>query len=316
MTDPLGRPSFLDAFPSSAIRHSALRAPFILFRDFGRDDAEADVLGRSGTLEVRLARTPKDVKRAQKLRWTVFYEEMSAIPDIKSRLKRRDVDAYDAICDHLLVVDTAVPQKPIAGTPVPGTFKPRVVGTYRLLRQDMAERCGGFYSASEFDIAPMLKAHPGLRFLELGRSCVEKPYRDKRTVELLWHGIWAYVRRHKMDVMFGCASFEGTDPDALAPALSFLHHHARASDEWRARALPGRYVDMNRTPLSPADPKTVMHALPALLKGYLRIGAKFGDGAVIDRQFGTTDVMVVLPIKDIHPRYLGYFGSEGDRYAA
>ncbi len=314
MTDTQFRPVFA-ALPA------ALRPPFPapldgLFDSF-LDDPEAEILGRSGTLEVRLARTKKDVKRAQKLRWHVFYEEMSAIPDLRSRLKRRDVDAYDAICDHLLVVDTAVPQKPIPGVkPVPGTFRPKVVGTYRLLRQDVAERHGGFYTASEFDVAPMIAAHPGLRFLELGRSCVEKRYRDKRTVELLWHGIWAYVRRHKIDVMFGCASFEGTDPDRLALPLTYLAKNARAADEWCAKALPGRHVDMDRVDLDAVDPRTLMQALPPLVKGYLRVGARFGDGAVIDRQFGTTDVLVVLPVKDIHPRYLGYFGSDGDRYAA
>ncbi len=283
----------------------ALPARFL--ESFAASETEAETLGRSGTLEVRLARSAADVKRAQKLRWDVFYGEMAARPDWRSRLLRRDVDGFDAICDHLLVVDAARPDE---------RGRPSVVGTYRLLRQEVADRHGGFYTASEFEIGPLIARHPGLRFLELGRSCVEKAYRDKRTVELLWHGIWAYVRRHRIDVMFGCASFEGTDPEALALPLGFIHANALAAEEWRAAALPGRGVAIDRFTEARHDAKAVMQALPPLLKGYLRLGARFGDGAVIDERFGTVDVLVVLPVKDIHPKYVGYFGSEGDRYAA
>ena len=260
-------------------------------------------LGRMGSLEVRLASTKKDIKRAQRLRYTVFCEEMSALPDLVSRLKRRDIDAFDAICDHLLVIDHA-------------EHKPKVVGTYRLLRQEIANLYSGFYTASEFDIGPMLAAHPDARFLELGRSCVAKPYRDKRTVELLWHGIWAYVKRYKIDVMFGCASFEGTDPDAIALPLSFLHHSARAEGEWRASALPNRRIAMDRMHSEAVNGKLALHALPPLIKGYLRVGAKIGDGAVIDHQFGTTDVLVILPVNAIHPRYIDHYGEDATRYAA
>jgi putative hemolysin len=122
---------------------------------------------------------------------------------------RRDADRFDKACDHLLVIDHAARGRF-------GGIKPKVVGTYRLMRQSAAERLGGFYTQGEFDLGPMLARHPGQRFLELGRSCVLKPYRTKRTVELLWAGIWAYLQHHRIDAMFGCASFDGTDPDALA----------------------------------------------------------------------------------------------------
>jgi putative hemolysin len=270
------------------------------------------VLGRIGSLEVRLATTRKDIKKAQRLRYRVFYEEMSAIPDMMSRLKRRDIDAYDAICDHLLVIDHKAPARFFGA----GPQKPKVVGTYRLLRQDVAERHAGFYSQSEFDVAPLLRANPGLRFLELGRSCVLEPYRDKRTVELLWHGIWAYVLHHRMDVMFGCASLPGTDPDALALPLSFLHHHARSPEAWRAAALPRRGVPMDRLPEAAIDAKAALRLLPPLVKGYLRVGATFGDGAVVDHQFGTTDVLVILPVSAINRRYIEHFGVDAGRHAA
>jgi len=265
-------------------------------------------LGRLGTLEVRLACNAAEVRRAQKLRYDVFYREMSAVPGTAVALAQRDIDLFDAVCDHLLVIDHGVRQ------PRPGRSAGRrsrsgvIVGTYRLLRQDVAERSGGFYSASEFDIGTLLARHRGLRFLELGRSCVLPAYRDKRTVELLWHGIWAYVLEHRIDVMIGCASLEGTDPHRLALPLSFLHHHARAPEEWRTRALPERFVSLDRLPSAAIAPKAALAALPPLIKGYLRLGAVIGDGAVIDRQFGTTDVLIVLPVSTISARYLSHFG--------
>jgi len=272
------------------------------------------LLGRLGSLEVRLAGSKKDLKRAQRLRYNVFYRDGGAIADAKTLLARRDKDAFDKICDHLLVIDHR------ATTPAesPGVFKrkPPVVGTYRLLGQAMAHRHAGFYSANEFDLSDMLERHPGLRFLELGRSCVLPDYRNKRTVELLWHGIWTYVRRHRFDVMIGCASLEGTDPDRLALPLSFLHHFAGAPAEWRASALPGRRVEMNRMHKEAIDPKLALRELPPLIKGYLRIGAFIGDGAVIDHQFGTTDVLVVLPVNAISTRYIQHFGADASRHAA
>ena len=276
-------------------------------RDYGSLDP---VLGRIGSLEVRLATTTREIRRAQRLRFKVFYKEMSASPNGASLISRRDVDAYDVICDHLLVLDHDV--KPKAFRPA----KPKVVGTYRLLRQDVANRHGGFYTRGEYDIAPLLEAHPNLRFLELGRSCVLEAYRNKRTVELLWHGIWAYVLHHRIDVMMGCASLEGTDPQDLALPLSFLHHYAAAPAEWQACALPQRFTAMDILPKEAIDPKAALHALPPLIKGYLRLGATFGTGAVIDRQFGTTDVLVLLPVSAINPRYIDHFGSAANRHVA
>ena len=257
-------------------------------------------LGRIGTLEVRLAQTAAEVRQAQKLRYRVFYQEGSAIPNPGRLFARRDVDAYDAICDHLLVLDHG------AGAGHHGN-RPKVVGTYRLLRQPLAEDYGGFYTAGEFEIGELIARHANLQFLELGRSCVLAPYRNKRTVELLWHGIHAYVLQNRCDVMIGCASLDGTEPKQLALPLSFLHHYARAPEAWRARALNERYVEMNRMSKETIDPKAALRALPPLIKGYLRLGAYIGDGAVIDHEFGTTDVLIVLPVSAIKQRYLEHF---------
>ena len=276
----------------------------------GAPQPTPETLGRIGDLEVRLARSGAEVRRAQALRYHVFYEEMSAIADAMTLVSRRDADAFDAICDHVLVLDHAAPARAFRRR------KPEVVGTYRLLRQSVADRNSGFYSAGEFDLQPLIDRHADLDFLELGRSCVLPPYRTKRTVELLWHGIWAYVLAHGVDVMIGCASLEGTDPDRLALPLSFLHHYARAPEDWRVSALPGRAVEMNRMAKEAVDPRAALHALPPLIKGYLRLGASIGEHAVVDHQFGTTDVLIVMPVSALNPRYVSYYGADASRHAS
>ena len=270
---------------------------------------EQETLGRIGSLEIKLATKAKHVRLAQKLRYQVFYDEMSASRGPMATFWRRDVDHFDSICDHLVVFD-----RDAQGSHDPR--KPKVVGTYRLLRQDVAERHGGFYTAGEYDLGGLLAQHRDLKFLELGRSCVLAPYRDRRTVELLWHGIWTYVVRHRIDVMIGCASFDGTNADKLALPLSFLHHHAQAPAGWRVRARPPRYVEMNKLPKKAVDAKAALRVLPPLIKGYLRIGAFIGEGAVVDRKFGTTDVFVALPVSAINQRYIEHFGPGAERHAA
>ncbi|MBR2535181.1 MAG: GNAT family N-acetyltransferase [Hyphomicrobium sp.] len=268
---------------------------------------EPKIYGRIGNLEVRLARTRAEIRLAQRLRYQVFYEEMCAVPTRLAQFRRRDEDRYDAICDHLLVVDLDYSRKASA---IGRAALPKVVGTYRVLRQDVADRGLGFYTSSEYDIAPLIAAKsPKYKFMELGRSCVLAPYRNKRSVELLWHGLWTYIREHKVDVMIGCASFEGTDPNVHAEALSFLHHNALASPEWRCRAHDGLHVSMDLMPKDQINPKQALKGIPPLIKGYLRLGASVGDGAVIDRQFGTTDVLIVLPVEKIDPRYFDYYGA-------
>lgn len=272
------------------------------------------VLGKIGTLEVRLAQTQQEIEAAQKLRFRVFYEEMGAkrdqafdtdipnadIPDAE----RRDADRYDAVCDHLLVYDTSLE----------GPDHKQIVGTYRLMRKEHAEKVGGFYSTSEYEIDKLIARKPELNFLELGRSCVMPEYRSKRTVELLWQGAWAYCRRHSIDVMFGCASFPGVMPASHAIGLSFLHHHARADEEWDVRALKEHHISMDMMPLEAVNPRAALLAMPPLIKGYLRLGAMIGDGAVVDHAFGTTDVFIILPVSKISSRYISYYGADADRF--
>jgi putative hemolysin len=265
-------------------------------------------LGVLGHLEVSLTRDERDIRRLQQLRYEIFFGHGRAAADFATRLTRRDKDYFDGICDHLMVVDRSRRQWTTGGS--------SVIGTYRLLRQDVAEKHGGFYSAREFDISGLLRRHADLRFLELGRSCVLPAYRSKRAIELLWHGVWSYVRKHRIDVMIGCASFEGTDIEQLRRPLSFLHHYARAPEPWRAAAHPLRRVEMNMMSRSEIDIPRTQRELPPLIKGYLRVGAFVGEGAVIDPQFGTTDVLIVLPVAAINARYIGHFGMDAQRYAA
>ena len=263
-------------------------------------------LGRIGVLEVRLARNGAEIAAAQEVRYRVFYDELGANPEGTGSMPGRDADRFDEVCDHLLVFDTSLP----------GPDHRRIVGTYRLLRQEVAVAFGGFYSEDEFELTKLLARHPEQRFLELGRSCVLPGYRSKRTIEALWQGIWAYVNHHHIDVMTGCASFHGTVPAAHAEALSYLAHHCRASREWDVRAVAGRYCPMDLMPVEAVSVKSALAAMPPLIKGYLRVGARVGDGCVIDRQFGTVDVSIVLPVKEIAARYVSYYGGEAERFAA
>ncbi|MEW5726917.1 MAG: GNAT family N-acyltransferase [Pseudomonadota bacterium] len=236
---------------------------------------------------VRLARSAEEVDAAQRLRYRVFFEEMGARPSPAILASGRDHDRYDPVCDHLLAV-------------VDGT----VVGTYRLIRRDAAEAVGGFYSAGEFDLAPLLSV-PGT-VLELGRSCIDARWRSRGVLQALWQGLAAYIVEHRVDLLFGCASLPGTDLDALAPQLAYLRANHLAPAELRARPLPHRMAPAV-PPAAEPDPRRVFAGLPPLLKGYLRAGAWVGDGAVVDAEFNTTDVLVVMDTDAIAGRYLRRF---------
>jgi len=254
-----------------------------------------------GRFEVRLTRRPEDVRAAQRLRYQVFYEEMAAEPSAEMARLALDFDQFDGLCDHLMVFDRSRPEGEQA------------VGTYRLLRRAVAESHGGFYSASEYDLNPMLRCvgrDGGL--LELGRSCVHRDYRTNATIQLLWRGISTYIADHGIRFMFGCASLPGVDPQEHAVALSYLHANHLPPEAWRVRALPERYTAMNLLPADKISPREALHALPPLIKAYLRLGAYIGDGAVIDRQFGTVDVFILLPVDRIAPKYQNRFhAAEG-----
>jgi len=249
---------------------------------------------RCGLLQVRLAETAADIDAAQALRYRIFYERLGAQPLPEMASRQRDTDRFDEGCDHLLVLDHGR-----------GGAADTVVGTYPLIKRETAARFGGFYSADEYDIAALI-AHPG-EILELGRSCVDPAYRQGPTMQLLWSGIAAYVFHYGIVLMFGCASLPGTDPDALAVPLSYLHHYHLAPSGLRPHALPRRYVEMCRLDRALINPGSAVAALPPLIKGYLRLGGFVGDGAVIDEQFNTIDVCILVKSDLVTEKYSRHY---------
>lgn len=244
-------------------------------------------------LTVRLDNSEADLIAVQRLRARVFMEEMGAHGSA-GFYDQLDADIYDPLCDHLLVIDEDAGE---------------VVGTYRLLRESVANATFGFYSAAEFDLDPIIAGadRPKGELLELGRSCVLPEYRTSGTISLLWRGIADYIAVHRIALMFGCASFPGTDPDRHAQALSYLAHRHLAAPGQRPRVLAGKGESLERLPQGTYDERRAMLQLPPLVKGYLRAGASFGDGIYIDHEFNTVDVCVVMPVVQISNRYAQRF---------
>ena len=245
----------------------------------------------SGTTEVRLATTMADVNAAQALRYRVFYKELGAVASPETAALELDFDKFDFVADHLLVVDHA-----LGGA---------IVGTYRLMRRRAADQGRGFYSTCEYDISRLI-SHPG-EIMELGRSCIDSRYRNRTTMQLMWRGIAAYVFHHEIEIMFGCASLPGRKPHHHAAALSYLHHFHLAPAALRPRAHDERFVIMDRLPRDAIDQRHALSSLPPLLKGYLRLGGWVGDGAVVDHQFNTTDVCVVVQTDSVSARYYKHY---------
>ena len=260
-----------------------------------KTDRPVDVVG--GNLRIRLAEDTAEIRAAQALRYRVFYEAMAAKPTPEMAAAQRDFDSFDEFCDHLLVFDEER-----------GSGAGAVVGTYRVMRREGAARRGQFYTSDEYQI-DCLVSYPG-EILELGRSCVDPTYRSGATMQLLWRGIAEYVFYYDISIMFGCASLPGTDPQQLRMPLAYLHHHHLAPPALRAKAVPERYVSMNLLPADRVKVAEARQALPPLIKGYLRLGGFVGDGAVVDPEFGTTDVCVMVKTELVTRRYLRHYKRE------
>jgi putative hemolysin len=276
-----------------------------------RADSEAELLGPpisnreivkvvAGDFEVRLAGSRAEIEAAQALRYRVFYEEMQAKPTPEVVATKRDFDSFDEVCDHLLVLDRRRGDGPES-----------IVGTYRLIRRSAAAQMGRFYSSAEYDIQKMID-YPG-EVLELGRSCIARDARNTATMQMLWRGIALYAYHYDIRVMFGCASFPGTDPAQHAQAMSYLHHHHLAPPDIRVRALAHRYVKMDMLERDSYDARKAMARVPPLIKGYLRLGGFVGDGAVIDQQFNTTDVFIVVKTDLVTEKYIRHYERGNDK---
>lgn len=239
------------------------------------DNLQSPLLAVQGRMEVRLASMPEEVEAAQRLRFEVFNKEQG-VGLWSATASGLDRDEFDAHCDHLLVIDHE------AG---------RVVGTYRLLPQDRVPPFG-FYSETEFDLS-QVKAS-GLRLLELGRSCVAAGYRDGRTLDLLFHGIGAYIRRTSSQAVMGCASIHGRDVDVLRQIYAtLLRDGLVAAAGLEAHPRPTHAVPGVDVPPENLDPTALDH-LPPPFRTYLKLGARVCGLPAYDPLFGTTDFFVLL----------------------
>ncbi|MEO0936565.1 MAG: GNAT family N-acyltransferase [Pseudomonadota bacterium] len=238
---------------------------------------------RAPRFRVALAGSEAELRAAQRLRYDVFVDELGGDGPLVDHDARLERDRFDPFFDHLLLHDDA------AG---------HVVGVYRIMGQEAAARAGQFYSEDEYDLAPLHAS--GRRLLELGRSCLHKDYRGGAGMMHLWSALAAYVAERQIDILFGTASFHGTDTGALAAPLSLLHHRHLAPEALRVRARSGTAMDL--MPEDQIDRRAAMRAVPSLIKAYLRLGGTVGEGAFIDHAFNTTDVCLVMDIAALNVR--------------
>jgi putative hemolysin len=244
---------------------------------------------------VRLAATEADLTAAQRLRYEVFVAELGGDGPLVDHAARLERDAFDPWFDHLVLVDL---RRDPAGLD-------HVVGAYRVMPWDRRAQVGQFYSETEYDLTPLLAS--GRRLLELGRSCVDADHRGGTAMFHLWNGLADYVLERGIEVLFGVASFHGTDVAALAQPLSWLYHHHLAPPEMRVTARPPHRQDMNLVPEAGLDRKSAMAATPALIKAYLRLGGFVGDGAYMDHAFNTTDVCLVMDTGQMSARHREFY---------
>jgi len=241
---------------------------------------------------VTLAQGEADLRAAQALRYDVFVTELGgtgAMVDHDAGLER---DRFDPFFDHLLLYDDA------AGM---------LVGVYRMLRAEQARAAGQFYSEDEYDLDP-LKAI-GRQVLELGRSCVHPAYRGGPAMYHLWNGLADYVAQHEVEVLFGVASFRGTDVASMAQPLSLLHHRHLAPVELRVTARAPHGTPMDLLAEADIDRPAAMVQIPALIKAYLRLGGVVGEGAYVDHAFNTTDVCLIMDTAAMSERQKRIYGG-------
>lgn len=247
----------------------------------------------SSLFQVRLAESEADLLAAQRLRYRVFVEELGGNGPLVDHVGRFECDEFDDINDHLILVDLARDEKQLE----------HVIGAYRLLPSDRAMRFGRFYSEAEYDLMPLRRC--GRRLLELGRSCVDAEHRGGTSMFSLWNGLADYVLRNEIEILFGVASFHGTDIDALRLPLAWLHHHHLAPEHLRVTSRVKQTMDL--LPVTALDRRAAMVAMPALIKAYLRLGGLVGDGAFVDHDFNTTDVCLLMDTKAMSHRHRDFY---------
>ncbi|MBS1302780.1 GNAT family N-acyltransferase [Loktanella sp. SALINAS62] len=240
----------------------------------------------------RFARSDSDLRSVQSLRYDVFVKEMGAGGPSVDHATGRESDVFDIFASHLMLEHDAHGQRQLAGV-------------YRLMDRAQAQAAGGFSAAAEFDLAPLLNS--GRPVIEVGRSCVRADYRGGQAMHMLWSGLASHLRRTGAEVLFGAASFAGTDSAALRAPLGLLMAQHLAPPDLRTQARGPGAVDV--TPDAGADRKATLRAIPALIKAYLRLGGVVGQGACVDADFGTTDVCMILDVARMRPDLARQFGQ-------
>ena len=236
----------------------------------------------SPQFRVKLAQTEDELRAAQRLRYDVFVAELGGSGDMVDHAARLERDAFDPFFDHLILYDDALIHQGDS----------TVVGVYRLLPQERAAKIGRYYSEDEYDLTPLRQS--GRRLLELGRSCLHADYRGGTAMYVLWQALADYVIERDIEILFGVASFHGTNIADIAAPLSMLYHRHLAPPELRVQAQPHSAQTMNLISEADLDRKAAMLAVPALIKAYLRLGSVVGADAFVDRRFNTTDVCLIM----------------------
>lgn len=242
---------------------------------------------------IKLAETADELYAAQRLRYRVFVQELGGSTDFASAQNGLERDEYDTYFDHLILQDKTLPKGD------------NVIGVYRLLRGDKATHGARFYSASEFCLDKIRNC--GRNAVELGRSCVDKRYRNGAAMHLLWQGLADYVSVHDIEILFGVASFHGTDPAAVSHGLSFLHYSYPAPDELRVSAYGANAIAMDILPENETEHARALKQIPPLIKAYMRLGGRVGDGAFVDYGFNTIDVCLVMDTVRMAQKYKAVF---------
>nr|WP_240335645.1 GNAT family N-acetyltransferase [Pseudotabrizicola algicola] len=234
------------------------------------------------------------------MRYRVFVTELGADGPGVDHVLQVERDEFDAVFDHLVLVDRWA-------DPAQGEH---VVGVYRLLPCDRMRQIGRFYSASEFDLAPLLAS--GRRLLELGRSCIHADHRGGTGMFHLWNALARYVIEREIEILFGAASFPGTDLARLAAPLSLLHHAHLAPPALRVRALGDDPARQHLLPAAQVDRRLALAQTPALIKAYLRLGGYVGDGVFVDHAFNTTDVCLVMDTAAMSRKHKDFYVRKGE----
>ena len=269
------------------------KSKFFLFKTLLKNKRFPEIT--LGDFVIKLANNKYELKKAQALRYSVFYKEKKAKSNFPKKMMKLDYDKIDKFADHLIVIDKK--RKSI---------KNKIVGTYRLIRGDVALSFGGFYTSSEFDLTNILNSYKHKQILELGRSCVHKDYRNGTTMKLLWKAIAEYIKLYDIKVLLGCASFPGTDVQEFSKELSYLRSNFSLPEEISVNSLfDNNYPDCINN-INESDIRTFAK-LPPLIKGYLRVGGRVSESFFVDYDFNTIDLCIVVQTVNIDEKYKNKF---------